>query len=135
MLLCYSNSCLLWMVKPFLFVSSWWQHSESLASYEQQDAHEFFISVLDAIHEREGKTMNKSKGTYVLTAIVYLPLYSLYHIILSYASVFCVSSVSTCILSNSYNIKPSLNTFSFCGTFQTSQGFFVKKLSYHLRRK
>ncbi|KAJ6862127.1 LOW QUALITY PROTEIN: hypothetical protein NC652_039082 [Populus alba x Populus x berolinensis] len=39
----------------------WWQHSANLASYEQQDAHEFFISVLDGIHEREGKERNSNK--------------------------------------------------------------------------
>jgi len=50
------------MVKLFVFVSSWWQHSANLASYEQQDAHEFFISMLDAIHEKEGKARNGSKG-------------------------------------------------------------------------
>lgn len=31
---------------------SWWQHAANLASYEQQDAHEFFISMLDGIHEK-----------------------------------------------------------------------------------
>lgn len=44
------------------FTSSWWQHSENLASYEQQDAHEFFISVLDGIHERESKARNQTRG-------------------------------------------------------------------------
>ncbi|KAG6772912.1 ubiquitin C-terminal hydrolase 22 [Populus alba x Populus x berolinensis] len=46
---------------PAQFLYSWWQHSANLASYEQQDAHEFFISVLDAIHEREGKERNPNK--------------------------------------------------------------------------
>ncbi|XP_057959603.1 ubiquitin C-terminal hydrolase 22 [Malania oleifera] len=46
---------------PAQFLYSWWQHSENLASYEQQDAHEFFISVLDQIHEKEGKASNPSK--------------------------------------------------------------------------
>ncbi|CAI9755595.1 unnamed protein product [Fraxinus pennsylvanica] len=41
---------------PFLY--SWWQHSENLASYEQQDAHEFFISILDIIHQKLGKANN-----------------------------------------------------------------------------
>lgn len=50
------------MVKRFVFVSSWWQHSANLASYEQQDAHEFFIALLDAIHEKEDVTRNGSKG-------------------------------------------------------------------------
>ncbi|CDP07897.1 unnamed protein product [Coffea canephora] len=40
---------------PAQFLYSWWQHSENLANYEQQDAHEFFISMLDRIHEKEGK--------------------------------------------------------------------------------
>lgn len=34
------------------FCGSWWQHASNLASYEQQDAHEFFISMLDGIHEK-----------------------------------------------------------------------------------
>lgn len=49
---------------PAQFLYSWWQHSANLASYEQQDAHEFFISVLDGIHEREGngRTPTKDNG-------------------------------------------------------------------------
>ncbi|KAI8547664.1 hypothetical protein RHMOL_Rhmol07G0213500 [Rhododendron molle] len=43
---------------PAQFLYSWWQHSENLACYEQQDAHEFFISMLDRIHEKEGKAWN-----------------------------------------------------------------------------
>lgn len=46
---------------PARFLYSWWQHSENLASYEQQDAHEFFISMLDQIHEKEGKSGNQDK--------------------------------------------------------------------------
>ncbi|KAH7574053.1 hypothetical protein JRO89_XS03G0245100 [Xanthoceras sorbifolium] len=45
---------------PAQFLYSWWQHSTNLASYEQQDAHEFFISVLDGIHEKEGKARSPS---------------------------------------------------------------------------
>ncbi|XP_042495382.1 ubiquitin C-terminal hydrolase 22-like [Macadamia integrifolia] len=37
---------------PANFLYSWWQHAANLASYEQQDAHEFFISMLDGIHEK-----------------------------------------------------------------------------------
>lgn len=40
---------------PAQFLYSWWQYSENLATYEQQDAHEFFISILDRIHEKESK--------------------------------------------------------------------------------
>ena len=29
---------------------SWWQHAENLSGYKQQDAHEFFISIIDGIH-------------------------------------------------------------------------------------
>ncbi|GFY96796.1 ubiquitin-specific protease 22 [Actinidia rufa] len=46
---------------PAQFLYSWWQHSEDLACYEQQDAHEFFISMLDRIHEKEGKARNTIK--------------------------------------------------------------------------
>ncbi|KAB1204785.1 Ubiquitin carboxyl-terminal hydrolase 22 [Morella rubra] len=48
---------------PAKFLYSWWQHSANLASYEQQDAHEFFISVLDGIHEKEGKSRNGNRDT------------------------------------------------------------------------
>jgi ubiquitin carboxyl-terminal hydrolase 22/27/51 len=43
---------------PAQFLYSWWQLSENHASYEQQDAHEFFISMLDRIHEREIKSQS-----------------------------------------------------------------------------
>ncbi|CAK9317547.1 unnamed protein product [Citrullus colocynthis] len=46
---------------PAQFLYSWWQHSATLACYEQQDAHEFFISVLDRIHERERKSRSQDK--------------------------------------------------------------------------
>ncbi|KAL3744353.1 hypothetical protein ACJRO7_013595 [Eucalyptus globulus] len=38
-----------------LVIRYWWQHAANLASYEQQDAHEFFISMLDGIHEKVDK--------------------------------------------------------------------------------
>jgi ubiquitin carboxyl-terminal hydrolase 22/27/51 len=44
-----------------LWCFSWWQHAAKshLASYEQQDAHEFFISMLDGIHEKVDKDQRK----------------------------------------------------------------------------
>ena len=45
-----------------LFSCSWWQHAANLASYEQQDAHEFFISMLDGIHEKMGKDKRKTQS-------------------------------------------------------------------------
>ncbi|XP_010268522.1 PREDICTED: ubiquitin carboxyl-terminal hydrolase 22-like [Nelumbo nucifera] len=49
---------------PARFLYSWWKHSADLASYEQQDAHEFFISLLDRIHERgeQARPSNKDNG-------------------------------------------------------------------------
>ncbi|KAF2318118.1 hypothetical protein GH714_041465 [Hevea brasiliensis] len=44
---------------PAKFLYSWWQHASNLASYEQQDAHEFFISMLDGIHENVEKDRHK----------------------------------------------------------------------------
>ncbi|KAK8916384.1 Ubiquitin carboxyl-terminal hydrolase 22 [Platanthera zijinensis] len=38
---------------PAKFLYSWWQHASHFASYEQQDAHDFFITMLDGIHEKE----------------------------------------------------------------------------------
>ncbi|CAN4113081.1 unnamed protein product [Withania somnifera] len=53
-------------ISPAKFLYSWWKHASNLASYEQQDAHECFISVLDGIHERmlndKGKTPNPGSG-------------------------------------------------------------------------
>ncbi|CAK8563484.1 unnamed protein product [Lathyrus sativus] len=47
---------------PAKFLYSWWQHAakSNLASYEQQDAHEFFISMLDGIHEKVDKDRRKT---------------------------------------------------------------------------
>ncbi|XP_057540029.1 ubiquitin C-terminal hydrolase 22 [Amaranthus tricolor] len=42
---------------PAHFLHSWWLHSENHATYEQQDAHEFFISILDQLHEKESKNL------------------------------------------------------------------------------
>ncbi|MQM17662.1 hypothetical protein Taro_050638 [Colocasia esculenta] len=51
---------------PVRFLYSWWQHASNLASYEQQDAHEFFISMLDGIHEKlhqdQCKSHNQGNG-------------------------------------------------------------------------
>lgn len=49
---------------PAQFLYSWWQHSENHATYEQQDAHEFFISMLDKIHDKEGKASLAIKGIF-----------------------------------------------------------------------
>ncbi|GLT76087.1 hypothetical protein SLA2020_477680 [Shorea laevis] len=48
---------------PARLLYSWWQHSTSLASYEEKDAHEFFISLLNGIHENseEGRARDDSK--------------------------------------------------------------------------
>lgn len=46
---------------PAKFLYSWWQHSENQACYEQQDAHEFFISMLDRIHEKLGRANLENK--------------------------------------------------------------------------
>ncbi|CAI9298362.1 unnamed protein product [Lactuca saligna] len=44
---------------PAKFLYSWWQHAGNLANYEMQDAHEFFISMLDGIHEKVEKDEKK----------------------------------------------------------------------------
>ncbi|CAI9100867.1 OLC1v1038052C1 [Oldenlandia corymbosa var. corymbosa] len=44
---------------PAKLLHSWWKHASNLASYEQQDAHEFFISMLDGIHEKLQKDKRK----------------------------------------------------------------------------
>lgn len=51
---------------------SWWQHAANLASYEQQDAHEFFISILEGIHEKVDKDRRKpySQGKFLLSDIL-----------------------------------------------------------------
>ncbi|KAH9805363.1 ubiquitinyl hydrolase 1 [Citrus sinensis] len=47
---------------PAKFLYSWWRHASNLASYEQQDAHEFFISMLDGIHEKVEKDQHKPRS-------------------------------------------------------------------------
>ncbi|KAL9249019.1 Ubiquitin C-terminal hydrolase 22-like protein [Drosera capensis] len=47
---------------PAKFLYSWWQHAANLATYEQQDAHEFFISILDGIHEKVEKDRCKPQS-------------------------------------------------------------------------
>ncbi|GAM22658.1 hypothetical protein SAMD00019534_058330 [Acytostelium subglobosum LB1] len=44
---------------PHHFLYSCWSYSNYLASYEQQDAHEFLISALNGIHTHCGGTHNK----------------------------------------------------------------------------
>ncbi|WOL13533.1 ubiquitin carboxyl-terminal hydrolase 22-like isoform X2 [Canna indica] len=38
---------------PARFLYSWWLYASNLANYQQHDAHEFFICMLDGIHEKE----------------------------------------------------------------------------------
>ncbi|XP_020108559.1 ubiquitin carboxyl-terminal hydrolase 22-like [Ananas comosus] len=47
---------------PAKFLHSWWQQASNLANYEQQDAHEFFISILDRIHENMEDDQHKSRS-------------------------------------------------------------------------
>ncbi|XP_028787962.1 ubiquitin C-terminal hydrolase 22-like [Neltuma alba] len=44
---------------PAKFLYSWWQHAANLAGYEQQDAHEFFISMLDGLCEKVERDRRK----------------------------------------------------------------------------
>ena len=39
---------------PFKLLHLVWTHARHLAGYEQQDAHEFFISALDVLHHHSG---------------------------------------------------------------------------------
>ncbi|XP_042470275.1 ubiquitin C-terminal hydrolase 22-like [Zingiber officinale] len=38
---------------PAKFLYNWWRYASNLANYQQHDAHEFFICMLDGIHEKE----------------------------------------------------------------------------------
>lgn len=40
---------------PYQLLHLVWTHAKHLAGYEQQDAHEFFISTLDILHRHSGK--------------------------------------------------------------------------------
>ncbi|KAE8654536.1 Ubiquitin carboxyl-terminal hydrolase 22 [Hibiscus syriacus] len=62
---------------PAHFLYSWWHHSSNLASYEEQDAHEFFISVLDVIHEKESKMLSSSKDDGDCQCIAHRAFYGL----------------------------------------------------------
>ncbi|CAK9201142.1 unnamed protein product [Sphagnum troendelagicum] len=46
---------------PAQFLYSWWRHAANLAGYEQQDAHEFFISTVDGIHANSGTTSPRAR--------------------------------------------------------------------------
>jgi len=35
---------------PAALLAAWWRSAEALASYQQQDAHEFFLSLIEAVH-------------------------------------------------------------------------------------
>lgn len=41
---------------PHQFLHAMWSHASHLAGYDQQDAHEFLISLLDGLHLRCGGT-------------------------------------------------------------------------------
>eukprot|EP00899_Mesostigma_viride_P006580 jgi/Mesvir1/15923/Mv08247-RA.1 len=44
---------------PANFLHSWWRYEENLASYEQQDAHEFLISTISAVHNGARSSSSK----------------------------------------------------------------------------
>lgn len=101
------------MVKLFVFVSSWWQHSANLASYEQQDAHEFFISMLNAIHEKEGITKNGSKGIEILilgfsSAILWSHMHCGTVYVMIYESYSCLHNVLDILTILTLNIHSEL---------------------------
>lgn len=66
----YSDSLLLTFV---ITDYSWWRLSSDLACYEQQDAHEFFISILDRIHDNlvEDQPISNHNGTILYTFLVH----------------------------------------------------------------
>ncbi|CAG0886736.1 unnamed protein product [Cyprideis torosa] len=47
-----------------------WRNKQLLAAYEQQDAHEFFIAILDLIHKRFEETKSAVSKTSMLNGIV-----------------------------------------------------------------
>jgi ubiquitin carboxyl-terminal hydrolase 22/27/51 len=49
---------------PSSFLHATWMSQSHLAGYQQQDAHEFFISVISTLHEN-GKSIIKRLVTYV----------------------------------------------------------------------
>ncbi|KAL2622195.1 hypothetical protein R1flu_002400 [Riccia fluitans] len=48
---------------PAQFLYSWWRHAANLAGYEQQDAHEFFISTVDGIHANSGTESPRDRNS------------------------------------------------------------------------
>ncbi|KNA09022.1 hypothetical protein SOVF_157520 isoform B [Spinacia oleracea] len=55
---------------PAKLLYSWWQHAANLATYEQQDAHEFFISMLDGIHEKvKDRSKMQSQGYFRMSKL------------------------------------------------------------------
>lgn len=106
---------------------SWWQHAANLASYEQQDAHEFFISMLDGIHEKVEKDRRKpqSQGAFCPVPV------SFFHFFISRLCVYYVklggvlhiikrlSKRLLNVLCNTWNIMAcrSLFVFDLCKIF------------------
>ncbi|KAK6782290.1 hypothetical protein RDI58_020086 [Solanum bulbocastanum] len=62
----------------------WWQYSENHATYEQQDAHEFFISMLNKIHDKERKARLAIKR-YILMRMALILLVNVGHLLGSVA--------------------------------------------------
>ncbi|KAH7387020.1 hypothetical protein KP509_16G000600 [Ceratopteris richardii] len=46
---------------PAQFLYSWWQHAVNLAGYKQQDAHEFFIALVNGFHSSLSKSVPDGK--------------------------------------------------------------------------
>ena len=56
---------------PHRFLYAMWKHSSDLAGYEQQYAHEFFISLLDGLHLAEAGRAGGVAGTDACACIVH----------------------------------------------------------------
>lgn len=49
---------------PVRFLDTWWRNAEgSLAGYQQQDAHEFYLSLLDGLGQTADKFTPSASGS------------------------------------------------------------------------
>lgn len=49
---------------PIRFLDTWWRNAEgSLAGYQQQDAHEFYLSLLDGLAQTSEKFTPSASGS------------------------------------------------------------------------
>jgi ubiquitin carboxyl-terminal hydrolase 22/27/51 len=58
---------------PAALLAAWWRSAEALASYQQQDAHEFFLSLVEAVHTATSAQDRERRPTTPAAALLRSP--------------------------------------------------------------